>query len=115
MGVKKKLLLFLDAESEEDYLNEMSLKGYALTKLHALTGIFTWGIYEFEKSKPGEYTYRVDIDMDKSPQEIERYSEKISEMGAEFLFGKLYRLYSRKKGQYSLFPSDEDKITFRCH
>lgn len=78
MGTKKKLLLFLDTESEEDYLNEMSLKGYALTKLNALTGIFVWGFYEFEESKRGEYTYRVDIDMDKSPQETKKYSEKIS-------------------------------------
>ena len=50
----KKFKLYYDKDKEEAFLNEMSAKGYAMKR-------FFLGLYTFEKCRPGEYTYRVDL------------------------------------------------------
>lgn len=49
-----KYRLYYDKDEEADFLNEMSRQGWAMT------GFFA-GIYSFDKCRPGEYIYQVDI------------------------------------------------------
>ena len=46
--------LYANKDEETAYLNEMAARGYAMT------GFFA-GFYSFEKCRPGEFIYQVDI------------------------------------------------------
>lgn len=45
--------LFTDYEKEEQWLNERSAKGYALTQ-------YSWARYVFDESGKGEYIFRIE-------------------------------------------------------
>ena len=53
MTCLRKFNYFFNDESEENWINEMSAKGWHFKQ-------FRLGMYAFEKGEPGEYIYRVD-------------------------------------------------------
>lgn len=50
----EKWKFFIDYRKEEKWINEMAEKGYFLVR-------YTFGRYTFEKGKPGEYEYRMEL------------------------------------------------------
>lgn len=94
---------YYDNDKEEKFLNEMSKKGFAMTKMFL-------GVYTFKKSKINEYTYRVDIINDKSGQELAEYLELVSDTGAEFIQKWGAWIYFRKKGTFELYTDIQSKI-----
>lgn len=64
-------------ELQEKWLNSMSEKGYKLTKC-ART------YYEFEKCEPGEYKYKIELVIDKSPKVFESIKKQLTNLGIGF-------------------------------
>lgn len=99
-----KFRLYYDKDKEEKFLNDMSAKGYAMTS-------FFCGFYNFMKCKPNEYTYRVDLVRDKSPEELADYISLIEESGAEFVQRWFVWAFFRKKGEFKLYSDSESQIS----
>ena len=70
----KKFKLYYDKDKEEAFLNEMSAKGYAMKR-------FFLGLYTFEKCRPGEYTYRVDLISDKTVEQRNELYDLVQDSG----------------------------------
>ena len=98
-----KFRLYYDKDKEENFLNNMVKKGYAMKS-------FFLGFYTFEKCEPNEYTYRVDLIKDKSQKELEEYIELITETGAEYVQRWGVWVIFRKKGEFELYTDVESKI-----
>lgn len=94
---------YYDKDREEEFLNNMVSKGYAMTR-------FFLGVYWFEKCKPGEYTYRVDIIRDKSTEEKNEFYDLIREAGGELVETWGVWAFFRKKGDFELYSDNESKI-----
>ena len=61
---------YVDSQKEQDWLNKMSKKGWALKS-------FLLGFYKFEKCEPGEYIYQIDLLPEgKSKKEIREFYKK---------------------------------------
>lgn len=99
-----KFRLYYDKDKEEKFLNEMSSKGYAMKK-------FILGFYTFEKTKPNEYTYRVDLIRDKTQKELHEYISLIEESGAEFVQRWGIWAIFRKKGEFELYTDIASQIS----
>lgn len=100
-----KFRLYLNKDDETKYLNEMAEKGYAMT------GFFA-GFYSFEKCRPGEFIYQVDI-TEGMFRVTSDYREFMQEMGVEIvcLWGMWVIL--RKKaadGPFVLYTDVESTI-----
>ena len=98
-----KFRLYYDKDKEENFLNNMVKKGYAMKS-------FFLGLYTFEKCEPNEYTYRVDLIKDKSQKELEEYIELITETGAEYIQRWGVWAIFRKKGEFELYTDVESNI-----
>ncbi|MDV4149287.1 DUF2812 domain-containing protein [Clostridium sp. AL.422] len=94
---------YYDKDREEEFLNDMVSKGYAMTR-------FFLGVYWFEKCEPGEYTYRVDIIRDKDTKQKNEFYDLIRETGGELVETWGVWAFFRKKGDFELYSDNESKI-----
>lgn len=99
--------MFWDFEKEEQWLNEISAKGLALTN-------YTWCKYVFTETPKNEYTYRIEL-LDNVPTHPESiaYIRFLEENGVECVssFGRW--IYLRKKsseGAFDIYTDLESKI-----
>jgi len=84
--------LYYDKDKEEEYLNEMSAKGYAMKH-------YFLGLYHFEECSPGEYTYRIDLINDMTSKERKELYELVSDSGGEHVQSWGFWAFFRKKGK----------------
>jgi hypothetical protein len=94
-------------EKEENWLNEMSSKGMALTG-------YSWCRYVFEECKRDEYTYRIEL-LKNSPRHPESiaYIHFLEETGIEHIASYINWVYFRKKtedGPFDLYSDIDSKI-----
>ncbi|GAA0180146.1 hypothetical protein SH2C18_28920 [Clostridium sediminicola] len=94
-------------EKEENWLNEMCAKGYALVD-------YSWCRYVFEKCEEGEYIYRLEL-LEKPASNIEsqKYIEFLEETGIEHVASYMRWIYCRKKsneGKFDLFTDLKSKL-----
>lgn len=99
--------LFINYEKEEKWLNEMSGKGFNLVN-------YTWGCYRFEKGRPGEYVYRIELlkELPNHP-ESEDYIEFLSDSGIEHVTSYARWAYFRRKadqGAFNLYSDYDSRI-----
>ena len=99
----KKFRLYYDKDKEEAFLNEMSAKGYAMKR-------FFLGFYTFEKSQPGEYTYRVDLISDKTTEQRNELYDLVQDSGGELVQTWGIWAFFRKKGNFELYTDPESQI-----
>ena len=99
----KKFRLYYDKDKEEAFLNDMSAKGYAMKR-------FFLGLYTFEKSQPGEYTYRVDLISDKTTEQRNELYDLIRDSGGELVQTWGIWAIFRKKGYFELYTDPESQI-----
>ena len=87
----RKLFFLWEYEKEEEWINQMAREGWMLIR----TGFRK---YVFEKGKPGEYTYRVELlDKDKNSKESNSYLLFLKDTGIEIV-GECYNwVYLRCK------------------
>jgi len=94
-------------EAEEDWLNEMSAKGYNYTDHF----IFR---YAFDEGKPGEYIYRIVLlEKNHTHYESHEYIKFIEETGAECITTFMRWVYFRKKaadGPFEIYTDTTAKI-----
>lgn len=100
--------LYYNYEKEEKWLNEMALKGMALSN-------YSWCKYAFEDCEPGEYIYRIELleNLPTHPNSI-AYIKFMQEMGIEHVASYMRWVYFRKKaseGQFDLYSDIESRIT----
>ena len=92
-----------DFDKEEQWLNEMSSKGLALTSVGYCR-------YEFVPCEPGEYTVRLEM-----RNHDEAYLSFMAETGAEYVGRVTKWIYFRKKtelGAFELFSDLESRIAY---
>ncbi|MBO4299305.1 MAG: DUF2812 domain-containing protein [Clostridia bacterium] len=88
-------------EKEEEWLNEMAMKGWALDSVGFCR-------YTFEKCEPGEYNVR--LEMHGADQE---YIDFMKDTGAEYVGRMVAWIYFRKKatdGPFDLFSDIDSRI-----
>lgn len=95
--------LYYDKDKEEEYLNEMSAKGYAMKH-------YFLGLYHFEECSPGEYTYRIDLINDMTSKERKELYELVSDSGGEHVQSWGFWAFFRKKGKFELYSDRESQI-----
>jgi hypothetical protein len=101
----KKFRLYYDKDKEQDWLQKMSLDGWAFKN-------FFLGLYTFVPCEPGEYIYQIDLldDKNKSKEDFTAFMEDI---GVEVV-AQWYRwVYLRKKandGPFEMYTDIESKI-----
>lgn len=100
---------FYDYEKEENYINEMCNKGFALVD-------YSWCRYVFEDCKQGEYIYRIELLDNKSnhPESI-RYIRFLEEMGIDLVAVYMRWIYLRKKateGEFEIYSDIDSKIKY---
>lgn len=100
-----KFKLYVDKDSEEVWLKEMSLKGWAFKT-------FFLGVYTFEACEPGEYNYQIDL-LNNWTGDQSDFSSFMKESGVEVI-SQWYRwVYIRKKasdGPFEMYTDSESKI-----
>ena len=97
--------LYANKDEETAYLNEMAARGYAMT------GFFA-GFYSFEKCRPGEFIYQVDI-TEGWFRVSSDYREFMQEMGVEIICPWGMWVILRKKvaeGPFVLYTDVESGI-----
>ena len=99
----KKFRLYYDKDKGEAFLNDMSEKGYAMKR-------FFLGFYTFEKSQPGEYTYRVDLISDKTTEQRNELYDLVQDSGGELVQTWGIWAFFRKKGNFELYTDPESQI-----
>ncbi len=100
-----KFKLMLDKDKETEWLNEMSQKGYALTKFFA-------GFYTFEKCEPGKYIYQIDFG-EKFYSVSDNYKAFMDEMDVEIVQTWGFWVILRKeasKGSFELYTDVDSSI-----
>lgn len=85
----KKTRLFINYLKEERWINEMALQGLYLVN-------YKFGRYTFEKGKPGEYEYRMEL-LEDNGEEAEEYLNFMKESGIEPIVISFNWVYFRKK------------------
>lgn len=97
--------LYYDKDSEEQWINEMAMQGWALEK-------FCLGFYTFVPSKPGEYIYQIDL-LESWAGYKDDFSTFMEELGVEVI-SQWYRwIYLRKAasgGKFELYTDMESKL-----
>lgn len=98
---------FAKHEKEEQFLNDMMAKGYAMTN-------FRWGKYTFEKAPPGKYIYRIEL-LEYLPEheESQQYIRFMEDTGAELVATHFRWAYFRKKaeeGEFCIYTDLDSKI-----
>lgn len=107
----RKFRLYYDKDKEEEWLNEMCSKGWAMTK-------FFLGVYTFEPCSPGKYTYQVDLPdthgkIRMGDGEKREYIDFVESTGAEYVCSWGFYVIFRKeaeKGTFKLYTDAESKI-----
>ena len=92
----KKFKLIADFEKEEQFLNDMSNKGYRLKKYNSL------GMYSFTEIEPQNSNYRVDYRKFKNKSQFDEYRILFQDAGWEYVYGT-----HRSGSQYFLPISGE--------
>lgn len=95
--------LYYDKDKEEEFLNDMASKGYAMKS-------FFLGLYDFEECKPGEYTYRIDIINDMTLKERKELYDLVRESGGEHVQSWGFWAFFRKRGKFELYSDRESQI-----
>lgn len=98
---------FLNFEKEEEFLNEMSAKGWALID-------YSWCKYVFEDAPKGEYIYRIEL-LEKPVEhpESQNYIEFMEETGVELVDTYNRWVYFRKKasdGAFDIYSDIDSRI-----
>lgn len=98
---------FWDYEKEEQWLNEMAAKGWALKG-------YSWCKYVFEETPKNEYVYRIEF-LDNLPAHPEsgEYIAFLEENGIEHVASYTRWIYLRKKaaeGEFELYTDIGSKI-----
>ena len=96
-----KLFFVWDFEKEEEWLNEMALKGWVLKRVGFTS-------YHFEACEPGEYTIRLEM----RPHD-EDYLTLMEDTGAEYIGRIVAWIYLRKKtenGTFDIFSDIDSRI-----
>lgn len=99
--------LLVDYQKEEEWLNEMSKKGYGFISFSPLT-------YKFETCEPGKYIYRVEL-LNQLPTHVEsqNYFEFSKELGIEVVDTSFRWVFFRKlasEGPFDIHTDSESKI-----
>lgn len=99
--------VFIDYEKEEEFLNDMSLKGWALKR-------YTWCKYTFEEAPKGKYIYRLELlDNLMSHPDSQKYIQFMEETGAEFVTSYIRWAYFRKDaldGEFTIYSDIDSKL-----
>jgi len=100
---------FYDYQKEENWLNEMSAKGLALTN-------YTWMHYTFEDSTPGEYIYRIELlDKDVKQKDSIDYLDFLKQSGVDFVASYMRWVYLRKKaadGPFEVYTDIDSRLAY---
>lgn len=100
-------IILMDLEKEEDWLNEMALKGYNFVDNFLFR-------YVFEEGEPGEYIYRIELlEHSASGIESKSYIDFLKETGVECISTSGRWAYFRKKaseGVFDLYSDYDAKI-----
>ncbi len=98
---------FINHEKEEDFLNDMSQKGWAFTS-------FKFCRYTFEEAPKGEYIYRMEyLEHSIKDKRSQDYLEFMQETGAEVVSTYINWVYFRKKsneGPFTIYSDIESKV-----
>ena len=104
---KRVIRFFTNYDKEEQWLNEMAAQGWHLMD-------YVWGRYLFQKGKPGEYIYRIQLlENPIDHKGSAAYLEFLEEAGIETVASSLRWVYLRKKaaeGPFELFSDRESRI-----
>lgn len=106
--MKKKVhKIYYDYVREENWLNEMAAKGLALID-------YNWATYTFEDSKPGEYTYRIELlDSRASHPVSQKYLEFLEDSGVEVVATFTWWAFLRKRtedGPFEIYSDNASRI-----
>ncbi|MCL2539556.1 MAG: DUF2812 domain-containing protein [Oscillospiraceae bacterium] len=98
---------FLNFEKEEEWLNTMSAKGFALID-------YFFCRYLFQDSAPGEYIYRIEL-LEHPPThpESQQYLNFMSENGSECISSWIRWVYFRKRsesGPFDIYSDIDSRI-----
>ena len=98
---------YWDYMKEEQWLNEMSARGFALTD-------YSWCRYVFSDAEPGEYVYRIEL-LEHWPTHPESmaYIRFLEENGVECVATYMRWIYLRKKsseGSFDIYSDIDSKI-----
>jgi hypothetical protein len=103
----RKFKLFFDETKEEQWINDMSQKGWHL-KNHPTTH------YIFEKGEPGQYVYRCDMLEGFGFSKVAKdYIDFVEGTGAELVYKKLHWAYFRRHrdlGPFELYSDASSKL-----
>lgn len=107
--MKKKVhKMYYDYLKEENWLNEMASKGLALVD-------YNWATYTFEDSRPGEYTYRIELlDHMATHPSSHNYLEFLEDSGVEVVATFTWWAFLRKKtesGPFEIYSDNASRIT----
>ena len=109
MTCLRKFNYFFNDESEENWINEMSAKGWHFKQ-------FRLGMYAFEKGEPGEYIYRVDyLDKLGFGKAVKEYIDFVESTGPELVQKQLNWVYFRQHrdlGEFELYSDSASKLQF---
>ncbi|MGC4018902.1 MAG: DUF2812 domain-containing protein [Muricomes sp.] len=92
---------FADFAKEEQWLNQMSAEGHALTN-------YIGGRYVFENIQPHYYQYAIELLNTKNKAEKEQYLSFLEEMGIDIISTYAGRAYLRKKNDGTDFAVYSD-------
>ena len=98
---------FWDHEKEENWLNEQSAKGLALTN-------YAWCKYTFTPCQPNEYTYRLELlDQLTTHPKSQEYLQFITDSGIEHVASYSRWVYFRRPtidGAFDIYSDTASKI-----
>ena len=95
---------FVDAQLEENWLNDMARQGKNFTKNRAV-------FYTFEDCAPGEYIYKIELMGNLSHEKSKEYYAFLQENGIEVACRYLRWTYLRKKNDGKPFELYTDKAS----
>lgn len=102
MKSKIKINWFVDFDKEENWLNEMSAKGWRFWHTNGL-------IYRFKECKPGEFCFQVDFDEKKSSSN-EDYVVFRSNCGDQFVHQWKNKIYWKRAASDGPFESEDNIV-----
>ncbi|MBP2099573.1 DUF2812 domain-containing protein [Enterococcus rivorum] len=94
----KKFRVFVDMEKEENYLKEMSEKGWRLAKYNS------WNIYTFEKSTPTSSNYKIDYQTFRNKTSYVDYLTLFEDSGWSHISG------SQNSGFHFFLPKNNQNL-----
>lgn len=100
---------FFDYEKEENWLNEMSMKGLHLSD-------YSWCKYTFEDGAEGEYIYRIELLDNLAYHPVsQKYLQFLEENTVEHVASYMRWVYLRKKaseGKFEVYTDIESRIKY---